>query len=194
MESFSHVNNRVSSYNLNRRGFLKLGIFAGMVGVFPFSAFADHYSLGKTEKNLSFYNTHTGESLKTTYWANGQYISEALSDVNFILRDHRTDEMKPINNTLLNLLHVIKMKIGTQQPFHIISGYRSLFTNILLRKNSNRVAENSLHMYGKAIDVRLPGCKLHKLRQIAMNLKGGGVGYYPSSDFIHIDVGRVRFW
>ncbi len=185
---------KISDCKLNRRRFLKMGAIVAMGGISPYSAFGNIHGLLSPERSLSFYNLHTGESLKRVYRAKGKYIPEALDDINYILRDHRTDEIKAISITLLDLLDAIQMKFESQQTFHIISGYRSAATNILLRKQSNGVAKNSLHMYGKAVDICLPGCKLHVLRKVAMDLNGGGVGYYPNPNFVHIDVGPVRYW
>jgi uncharacterized protein YcbK (DUF882 family) len=146
------------------------------------------------EKCLSLYNTHTGEGLNAVYWAEGAYLPEALAAVDHVLRDHRTDEIKPIDPQLLDLLYAISEGLGCQQPFHIISGYRSPATNALLRMVSRGVAEHSMHMDGKAVDLRLPGWAAFTVRTIAKDLRVGGVGYYPRSEFVHVDVGPIRYW
>lgn len=146
------------------------------------------------ERVLTFENLHTGEKLKTTYWANGSYIKDNLADINHILRDFRTNDVMAIDPKLLNLLYALKLKVNSNKPFAIISGYRSPATNAMLNANSSGVATRSLHLAGKAIDVRIPGQGLAGLHRAALALRGGGVGYYPGSDFIHIDTGRVRFW
>ncbi|MBU4253572.1 MAG: DUF882 domain-containing protein, partial [Acidobacteria bacterium] len=143
---------------------------------------------------LSFYQTHTCETLGACYWKDGDYLSHSLQRINYILRDHRTEEVKPIEKKLLDVLFVLHKNLQTDKEIHIISGYRSPQTNQKLRSKSSGVAKNSLHMDGKAIDIRIPGIPLQKLRRAAMDLKAGGVGYYPGSDFIHIDTGRVRCW
>ena len=135
-----------------------------------------------------------GERLKTIYWAQGSYISEALGEINHILRDSIANETKEIDATLLDLLFAIRTQLEFNEPFHIISGYRSASTNAFLRARSSGVADNSLHTVGKAIDIRTPGRDLHKLHKVARALQGGGVGYYPESNFIHVDIGRVRYW
>ena len=122
------------------------------------------------------------------------YLLEALADINNILRDHRTGEVRSIDTRLLDLLDAICKRLQSHQPFHIISGYRSAATNALLRKRGKGVARRSLHLEGKAVDIRLPGCDLSLLCHAAMSLKQGGVGYYRRSKFVHIDVGRVRYW
>jgi len=146
------------------------------------------------EKAVALYNTHTGESLNAVYWFRGQYLPEAMSAVDRVLRDHRTDEIKPIDPQLLDLLHAIRGELECSRPFYVISAYRSPTTNAFLRFMSRRVAEHSLHMDGKAIDLRIPGWDSHAVRRVAMELRRGGVGYYPSSNFVHVDVGPVRYW
>jgi uncharacterized protein YcbK (DUF882 family) len=110
------------------------------------------------------------------------------------MRDHRTGETKSIDPRLLDLLYAVKKRLGATQPFHIISGYRSPKTNAILRKNAGGVARKSLHIEGKAVDIRLPDAELSALRKVTMDLRGGGVGYYPKSDFIHVDLGLLRYW
>ena len=173
-----------------RRYFLKA--CAGIAVGLPGSAFAS--SSVSSERKLGFYNTHTGDRLTATYWAEGEYIHDSLKEINHLLRDHRTGDVYPINPNLLDILYALQMKVERHDPFSIISGYRSPKTNAMLNKTSSGVAKRSLHMQGKAIDIRLPGCELAYLRKAAMSLKSGGVGYYPSSDFIHVDIGRVRYW
>lgn len=146
------------------------------------------------ERKLAFYNTHTGESLKTVYWAAGDYVPEGLADINRVLRDFRTGEVKPIDRGLLDQLASLRGLTGATKATHIISGYRSPKTNNMLRGHSNGVAKKSLHQEGRAIDIRIPGVQLAHLRKAALSMKAGGVGYYPESDFVHVDTGRVRFW
>ena len=149
------------------------------------------------ERVLSFFNTHTGERLKSAYSAGGVYQPDALRDLNYILRDFRVNEIKPIDPRVFDLLHELGGTLETDQPFHIISGYRSPHTNTILRARGGAttgVASHSLHMVGQAIDIRLPGVKLENLRNAARSLKIGGVGFYPDLNFVHVDVGRVRNW
>jgi uncharacterized protein YcbK (DUF882 family) len=147
------------------------------------------------ERTLSFFNTHTSERLSVAYCCDGEYQPDALKQINHILRDHRANEIKPIDPKLLDLLHELGGVLETDQPFHVISGYRSPNTNGMLRANGGGgVATGSLHMVGKAIDIRIPGVKLDHLRASARALKLGGVGFYPASNFVHVDTGRVRFW
>jgi len=145
-------------------------------------------------RSLKFYNLHTGESLATTYWQDGQYIPGELDRVNYILRDFRANEIKPIDPALLDLLVRIQHRLGTAEPFQVISGYRSPLTNAMLHANSEGVAVHSLHIDGKAIDICVPGRSLAQLRGAALAQQAGGVGYYPRTGFVHVDTGRVRFW
>ena len=146
------------------------------------------------ERRLSFHSLHTGESLKATYWAEGDYINSELEAINRLLRDHRTDEIYTMDRDLLDQLFLLQHSMASKKPFHVISGYRSPATNQKLHSKSSGVAKRSLHMQGKAIDIRLPGTQLSDLRNAAKKLKLGGVGYYQKSDFIHVDTGRVRYW
>lgn len=146
------------------------------------------------ERALQLYNTHTGESLRTVFWAEGQFLPDALDDINRLLRDHRNDAVAAIDPQLLLLLDGISGKFGRGNTLHVISGYRSPASNALLAAHSDGVARHSLHLEGKAIDVRLPGHDLRALHRAALAARGGGVGYYASSQFVHIDTGRLRHW
>ena len=177
----------------SRRRFLALGagVLAGATLARP--ALAQSVVL-PPERSLAFHNLHTGESLKTVYWADGGYVPGSLAEINYLLRDFRNDEVKAIHPDLLDLLHAITDRLGTSKPIQLISGYRSPTTNAMLHARSNGVAVHSLHMDGMASDIRIPGHDLRELHQAALALRGGGVGYYPESDFVHVDVGRVRRW
>ena len=146
------------------------------------------------DRGLSFYNTHTGESVSAEYCRNGCLVPASLGEINHILRDHRTGETKAIDVRLLDLLHKLSQKACPGGTFHVISGYRSPKTNAALRADGSGVAASSLHLVGQAIDVRVSGLALRDLYRAAVALKGGGVGIYPASDFVHVDVGRVRTW
>lgn len=174
-----------------RRRFLQIGVGATASLAMP-NAFAT--MLKQPERKIALLNLHTGEQVKATYWAEGQYQSSELQAINRVLRDHRTGDINDIDSNLIEMLNLLHQKMHGKQPFHVISGYRSPKTNALLRQNSGGVAKKSLHMQGKAIDVRLPGRELNELQKSALNLKVGGVGYYPGSNFLHIDTGRVRNW
>ena len=163
---------------------------ASAVPVFGFSSALANPS----SRSVAFHNLHTGESLNTVHWEQGAYVRDALSEVNHVLRDFRTGDVHPIDPGLLDLLDSLSARLETRSPFHVISGYRSPKTNAMLHERSNGVASKSLHMKGLAIDIRLADVDLARLHQAALDLRGGGVGYYPSSDFVHVDVGPVRRW
>lgn len=168
-----------------------LGVAAGLWLPSRAQAGLDH--LG-TKRELGFLNLHTHEQLRCQYWANGRYDSGALEEIAYVLRDFRTDEIKAIHTGLLDLLATVQARVSSQKEFHVISGYRSPATNAKLNAQSSGVAKRSLHMLGKAIDVRLPGTPLSVLRRVGRDLGWGGVGYYPKSDFVHLDIGRPRHW
>ena len=176
---------------MDRREFLRMG--AGLTATLIVQAgFAKPNA--PLERSLGFYNTHTDEVLKTVYWAEGKYQPDGLREINRILRDHRTGDVHRMDERLLDLLYSLQNRTGRKDKFHIISGYRSPATNAMLSARSTGVAKHSYHMQGMAIDIRLPGYDLKKLHKAALVLKSGGVGYYPSSNFIHVDVGPVRSW
>jgi uncharacterized protein YcbK (DUF882 family) len=178
-----------------RRRFLALG--AGALSL-PFAARLRGSSAPLTllpDRALSFYNIHTGESAAVDYCRSGALVPDSLRKIDRILRDTRTGEVRAIDVGLLDLLNVLARTIAAAEPFHVISGFRSVNTNEFLRTHgSGGVAANSLHLVGKAIDIRVPGVRLDDLYRAAVGLRGGGVGIYPGSDFVHIDVGRVRTW
>lgn len=156
--------------------------------------FSTPRAFARMERQLELYNSHTGESLKTVYWAVGKYLPSALRDVNWLLRDHRSNETIAIDPDLLDLLYNLSTTLDTRPSFQIISAYRSPATNAMLRMVSSGVAEHSQHIKGKAVDIRLPGHSLAIVRRAALSLQGGGVGYYPWSNFVHLDTGPIRSW
>lgn len=178
---------------MTRRNFLKLGTFAAAAAAaFPVAASVRTFQL--PERTLSLFNIHTGEHWQAAYWVQGSYSAGAMDEINYLLRDYRTGEIKAIDPSLLDLLHSVNHELGSSQPFHVLSGYRSPATNAMLAEKSNGVAKHSLHLEGKAIDLYLPGRPLKELQRVALALGRGGVGYYPESDFVHMDVGPVRTW
>jgi len=178
---------------ISRRKFLGMGLVAAASALVPSGVYAAAKELAP-EKAISFYNVYTHENLETVYWKNGLYVPEALSQVNHLFRDIRSGKVKTINKELIDLLYDLQQELKTDEPFQIISGYRSPHSNAMLRKTKKGVAKNSLHMYGKAADIRLPGYSLKGIRGAAMKLRAGGVGYYPRSKFVHVDVGSIRYW
>lgn len=143
---------------------------------------------------LRFDHLHTGEKLEIEYWSGGSYETENLDVINHLMRDFRTGDVHPIDPGLLDLLYKLSRATETRRPFEIISAYRSPKTNAALRGHSSGVASGSLHLKGQAIDIRLGDVPLPRLQRAARAARTGGVGYYPESNFIHVDTGRVRFW
>lgn len=175
-----------------RRSFLKSSVAVASSLALP--ALARAAVAAPHERSLRFYNTHTGETLRTMFWAEGQFIPEALQDINHLLRDHRNDKVGAIDPELMLLLDRVSSQFSNHEVIHVISGYRSPETNRMLAEASGGVAKHSMHIEGKAIDVRIPGRELERLHKAALALKSGGVGYYPASQFVHMDTGRVRHW
>jgi uncharacterized protein YcbK (DUF882 family) len=174
--------------HLDRRQFL-----FGVTG-FALAPLATADEAPPDRRSLTLVHTHTGETLSTVYFQNGNYLAPSLEHVNHFLRDFRTNEVHSIDPGLLDILFDLQAQAHHAGPFEVISGYRSPQTNAALRRQSSAVAEHSLHMEGRAIDIRLRGFATAKLRDLAIALHRGGVGYYAASDFVHVDTGRVRVW
>ena len=176
----------------HRRSFLKTSAVLATALTVP--AVARAAAAAPHERVLRLYNTHTGESLKSVFWAEGEFVPDALADINKLLRDHRNDTIATMDPQLLLLLDRVSNRFGGTDVLHVISGYRSPESNAKLAKASGGVAKHSMHLEGKAIDIRMPGRSLAALHKAAMSAKGGGVGYYPESQFVHLDTGRPRHW
>lgn len=145
-------------------------------------------------RRLFLHNLHTGDRVDTVYWADGRYIDGALAEARHALRDWRNGQQHPMDADLFDLFHDLRERLEVVGPFQIISGYRSPATNAALHARSSGVASRSLHMDGKATDIRVQGVDLRRLRDAAQSLGRGGVGFYPVSGFVHVDTGRVRRW
>ncbi len=194
---------------INRRNLFKAATVASVFGAGivgsasatqapePVVLFRAKPILPKTEPEIrkaQFLNLHTGESASVVYKENGAIIPDALSEVNRVLRDFRNDEITQIDIELLDTLDELSRRLEIAGQFNVISAYRSPATNAMLAARSDGVAKGSLHMQGKAIDIRVPGIALSHVRNAAKDLQKGGVGFYPGSDFVHIDTGRIRYW
>lgn len=180
-----------------RRDFLKFSAALASAAALPSLSHAAMLAPSRTalrERTLRMYNTHTGETIKSTYWADGRFIPESMADINKLLRDHRNNQVATIDPALIVLLDQVSTQARPGSVIHIISGYRSPATNQMLADTTNGVARHSMHLEGRAIDVRMPGVPLGELRKVALAAHGGGVGYYPDSQFVHMDTGRVRRW
>lgn len=177
---------------LSRRGLLKSLATVGVLTTLPGTALAGR--LNEPHYSTSFRNTHTGESFDGVYRIGRRYLPDAFEKIGYVLRDFRTGDIHPIDPRLIDIITSLHIRSGGKTPFDIVSGYRSPKTNAMLRRTSTGVAKNSYHMKGQAIDLRLPGCSTKQLRNVACSLKAGGVGYYPRSNFVHVDTGDVRTW
>lgn len=149
-------------------------------------------ALSPPQKNLSFYNIHTGESLTCPYWIEGLYQEESLVQIQHLFRDHRTNQHHAIDPKLLDVLFSLQQSLETKKPFHLISGYRSAASNAMLCSASSGVASNSQHLFGKAADIALEDRTPSQIQRAAKALRAGGVGKYPF--FVHVDTDRVRYW
>lgn len=178
--------------DLGRRGFLKwVAGGAGALAVAPGLLEAAILN----ERYLLFYNPNTGESIRQVYWTpRDGYIRESISEISWALRDHHNDQVKQFDPNVLDQLYALELQLGLGRPINVISGYRSPSTNWMLCERSRGVARNSYHMYGMALDIRLPDSRVSDLYRAARSLGAGGVGYYPRANFVHIDSGPVRYW
>lgn len=145
-------------------------------------------------KIIALENINTGDKLKLAYFEQGRYVKEALQEINYLFRDFHSGDVHPIDPSLLDQLYDLKQNLDVTRPVHIISGYRSPVTNAQLRKQSHKVAKHSLHMEGRAIDIRIEGVKTKHIRNAAIAMQRGGVGYYPRANFVHLDTGEIRTW
>jgi uncharacterized protein YcbK (DUF882 family) len=178
---------------LSRRQFLAFGVAATASAALPLHP-AEAALRTKVDRAISLHNIHTGETLNTVYWSNGHYQPTPLKQLNRILRDHYSGAVHNMDPKVIDLLCALQHRLGTRRPFLIVSGYRSPETNAMLAAETDGVAQHSLHMVGKAIDIRLEGMPVKTLGKAAKSLRAGGVGQYPHSDFVHVDIGPVRYW
>lgn len=179
---------------LSRRGIL--GVFAATtVAAAPVMANAFGFLRGSGDiRRIRMYNGRTGESIDTVYWVDGKYIREALNEINIFMRDWRTGTAIGIDPRAIDVAAASHRLLQTNEPYMMLSGYRSPQTNAMLRRRSSGVARNSLHMTGKAADLRLKSRSVNQMFQAAVSCKAGGVGKYSRSNFVHMDCGQVRSW
>jgi uncharacterized protein YcbK (DUF882 family) len=184
-----------NAQRFERRDILKMGLVGFLAASVPLiSAKQASAAAGVSSWNIKLYHAHTGETFSGTYRVGDKYLPDVFKRMNYFLRDFRTHEVFPMDPHVIDLVSIIQRRIGTNQPLEILSGYRSPKTNAMLREASTGVAKNSLHMYGQAIDIREDNYSTKRIRSIACGLKAGGVGYYPKSDFVHVDTGKIRTW
>ncbi|WP_431854833.1 DUF882 domain-containing protein [Azospirillum sp.] len=179
---------------IGRRELLRFG-FAAAAAATVLHPEESHALMKAPPRQLTFVNLHTGEQVRAAYWAQGRYLREGMREINRLMRDHRNGAVHPIDPRLMDVLFHLQHRVGARGPIQVVSGYRSPQTNALLQESDpDGVATHSYHMEGKAVDIRLPGMPLRTLHKAALSLRAGGVGYYPSSNFVHVDVGPLRRW
>lgn len=188
-----------SSSKLQRRHFLRQSVKAAAVlGVSSITAPALASALTAPvhgpDRKLRLVNAHTWEKLDIVYWTQGIYIDESMNTISHLMRDHRADETIAMDHKLIDSLYTLYNLLDTTERVHVLSGYRTKATNAKLRSRSSGVAKYSLHMEGRALDLNVPGRTAKQIREAAVSMQSGGVGYYPSSGFVHIDTGNVRAW
>lgn len=145
-------------------------------------------------RRIRMYNGRTGENLDTIYWIEGEYIRDALNEINFFMRDWRTDQVKTIDTRTIDIVAATHAILDVSEPYLLLSGYRSPQTNAMLRRRSSGVAKNSRHLVGEAADLRLGSRSVEQIYRAALACQGGGVGRYSRSNFVHMDCGPVRSW
>ena len=183
--------------DISRRSFLTIGAATLGTVMIPGLAQATQFKTGVVEsgtRRLAFRNVHTGESFSGVYRVGDKYLPDAFKQINMVMRDFRTDEVYPMDPRTMDILNAVQRMTGRSTPFEVISGYRSPKTNNMLREKTSGVAKKSLHMQGRAVDLRMEDFDTKRLRDLAVHLGAGGVGYYRRSDFVHLDSGDVRDW
>lgn len=179
--------------DLSRRDLMKLGGVGVVSLVTPLLSSSSAQAAQKVW-DVSFRQVHTGESFSGVYRVGDKYLPEAFERINYFLRDFRTGDAFPMDPRVIDILSLVQDGTGKATPLEILSGYRTPKTNAMLRRVTDGVARNSFHMYGQAIDIRMPNFGTRKLSQVAKSLRAGGVGYYPKSHFVHVDTGDIRSW
>ena len=178
---------------ISRRSFLMRAGAAAAGALLVPSAEAFTRNLSR-ERLLNFYNPNTEEDLTIACCIDAEYDARIIRRFSYFMRDHHSNKVHYIDPALLDLLFAVSVLTRSHGTFQVISGYRAPETNRMLRRVSRRVAEHSLHMEGKAIDIRMSDTDTRTLRKVGLSLQRGGVGYYPSANFVHLDTGNVRSW
>jgi len=177
---------------------INIGLIASLIlltNPFPSSAASANVSANAEQYRLRMYHLHTGERIDVVYRIGDNYLPNAVGELNRFLRDHRTGDEKDYDVKEFDLLHELMAKLGHPDgEIDIVCGYRTPWSNNWLRQRGHGVALHSQHMEAKAIDIRIPGVSTARVRDTALAMQLGGVGYYAASDFVHVDVGRVRSW
>ena len=179
---------------ISRRGVLRAFAATALVAAPTYSNAAGFLRGAGDIRRLKMYSRRTGESLDVIYWIEGDYIKDALTEVNWFMRDWRRDRSRAIDTRTVDIIAATQQLLNTSTPFLMLSGYRTPETNALLRKRSRGVAKNSLHMKGQAVDLRMQGKSVRQVATAAASCAAGGVGRYSRSNFVHLDCGEKRLW
>lgn len=185
---------KLNSSGITRRGLLGAFAATAVTAAPTFSNAAGFLRGGGDVRRLRMFSGRTGERLDTIYWIEGDYIAEAIREINIFMRDWRTGEAVQIDTRTVDIMAAAHRLMGTSEPYMLLSGYRSPKTNAMLRSNSSGVARNSLHMRGQAADLRVSGRSVSQMARAAASCRAGGVGKYSGSNFVHMDCGDVRTW
>ena len=179
---------------ISRRGLLRAFAATALVAAPTYSNAAGFLRGAGDIRRLKMYSRRTGESLDVIYWIEGDYIKDALTEVNWFMRDWRRNQSRAIDTRTVDIIAATQQLLDTSTPFLMLSGYRTAETNALLRKRSRSVAKKSLHIKGQAADLRMQGKSVRQLARAAASCAAGGVGRYSRSNFVHIDCGEKRVW
>lgn len=182
--------------DIDRRSLLKnIGVAGLVAAALPLISMRSAVAApGFAQWRVDLHHAHTGERFSGVYRVGDKYLPEAFERLNYLMRDFRTGQVFPMDPHAVDVVSMVQRKTGSGKALEVLSGYRCPKTNAMLREASGGVARNSLHMYGQAVDIRMPDYSTARLRDVAKSLKAGGVGYYPKSDFVHVDTGHVRYW
>ena len=184
-----------SLQDIDRRDLLKYGFLGVLGAVTPLLPGRDAMaSTTGGQWSLKLHHSHTGEAFEGVYRVGDRYLPDAFERLNYMMRDFRTGEIFPMDPRVLDLVAMIQAKVPGAKTVEVLSGYRSPKTNAMLRRVGTGVAKNSYHMYGQAVDLRVWGYSSRSLRNVARSFRVGGVGYYPKSNFVHVDTGQIRSW
>jgi uncharacterized protein YcbK (DUF882 family) len=179
---------------ITRRAMLSAFAAATVVAAPTFSNAAGFLRGAGDIRKLSMMSRRTGERISTIYWIDGDYIPEAIQEISYFMRDWRRNETKTIDRRTIDIMAASHAILNTDEPFTMLSGYRSAKTNAMLRRQSRSVAKNSLHIKGQAVDLRLGSRSVRQISKAAAKCNAGGVGRYSRSNFVHMDCGPVRVW
>lgn len=190
----SGADGSVPSLDVTRRDLMRMGAWGVAASVVPVIGIGKAEASSRGVWGISFRQAHTGESYSGVYRVGNKYLPEAFERLNYFMRDFRTGDAFPMDPRVIDILSMIQAGVGQGKPIEVLSGYRSPRTNAMLRNGSGGVARNSFHMYGQAVDLRVPGYNTAQLAKLAKGLRAGGVGYYARSNFVHVDTGDIRSW